>query len=182
MFCLSHPAWFYHPNYIQLGRAVAYWLRHYATNRVAGSIPNGVIRIFQWHNPFGRNMSLGTTQPLTGVFSGGKVVRCVRPYLTLPPSRAVVMKSGNLNFLEPSGPLQTCNGADCFTFLHHISLDLNLKKNLMKCYVWKHSFVVCCKVDISGSRPEILWTLWNVALEKEGDDQLDRSCEKWRIT
>jgi len=23
---------------------------------------------------------------------------------------AVVMKSGNLNFLEPSGPLQACNG------------------------------------------------------------------------
>jgi hypothetical protein len=36
---------------------------------------------------------------------------------TLPPSCAVVMKSGNLNFLEPSGPRQACNGADCFTFL-----------------------------------------------------------------
>jgi len=30
---------------------------------------------------------------------------------TLPPSCAVVMKSGNLNFMEPSGPLQAC-----FTF------------------------------------------------------------------
>jgi len=29
---------------------------------------------------------------------------------TLPPSCAVVMKSGNLNFLESSGPLQACNG------------------------------------------------------------------------
>ena len=29
---------------------------------------------------------------------------------TLPSSCAVVMKSGNLNFLEPSGPLQACNG------------------------------------------------------------------------
>ena len=28
---------------------------------------------------------------------------------TLPPSCAVIMKSGNLNFLEPSGPLQACN-------------------------------------------------------------------------
>jgi len=28
----------------------------------------------------------------------------------LPPSCAVVTKSGNLNFLEPSGPLQVCNG------------------------------------------------------------------------
>ena len=28
----------------------------------------------------------------------------------LPPSCVAVMKSGNLNFLEPSGPLQACNG------------------------------------------------------------------------
>jgi hypothetical protein len=42
-------------------------------------------------------------------FLRGKGGRCVR--LTLPPSCAVVMKSGNLNFLEPSGSLQACNGA-----------------------------------------------------------------------
>jgi len=29
---------------------------------------------------------------------------------TLPPSCVVIMKSGNLNFLEPSGSLQACNG------------------------------------------------------------------------
>ena len=28
----------------------------------------------------------------------------------LPPSCAIVMKSGNLNFLELSGPVQACNG------------------------------------------------------------------------
>ena len=39
-----------------------------------------------------------------GVFPGGKGGRCVR-LTTLPPSCAVVMKSGNLNFLETSGPL-----------------------------------------------------------------------------
>jgi hypothetical protein len=33
-----------------------------------------------------------------------------RSILTLPPSCAVVIKSGNLNFMEPSGPLQACNG------------------------------------------------------------------------
>ena len=42
-------------------------------------------------------------------FLGGKDGRCVR-LTTLPPSRTVVMKSGKLNFLEPSGPLQACNG------------------------------------------------------------------------
>jgi len=40
-----------------------------------------------------------------GVFPGGKGGQCIR-LTTLPSSCAVVMKSGNLNFLEPSGPLQ----------------------------------------------------------------------------
>jgi hypothetical protein len=48
--------------------------------------------------------------------SWGKVSRCVR-LITLPPPCAVVMKCGNLNFLEPSGPLQACNGTALpFTF------------------------------------------------------------------
>jgi hypothetical protein len=42
-------------------------------------------------------------------FLGGKGGRCIR-LTTLPPSCAVVMKSGNLNFLQPCGPLQACNG------------------------------------------------------------------------
>jgi len=33
-------------------------------------------------------------------------------FLGVKTAGAVVMKSGNLNFLEPSGPLQTCNGTD----------------------------------------------------------------------
>ena len=44
-----------------------------------------------------------------GIFPGGKGGRCIR-LTTLPPSCAVVVKSGNLNFLDPSGPLQACNG------------------------------------------------------------------------
>jgi len=54
-------------------------------------------------------MALGSTQPLTGVFPGGKGGRYVG-LTTLPPSCAVVMKYGNLNFLESSGPLQASNG------------------------------------------------------------------------
>jgi len=38
-------------------------------------------------------------------FLGGKGGRCVK-VTALPSSCAVAMKSGNLNFLEPSGPLQ----------------------------------------------------------------------------
>jgi len=35
----------------------------------------------------------------------------VRKADNLTPFCAAVTKSGNLNFLEPSGPLQACNGA-----------------------------------------------------------------------
>jgi len=102
------------------GTTVAQWLRCCTTNRkVAGSIPAGVIGIFHWHNPSDRTMALGSTQPLTEIstrsISWGKCGRCVR-LTTLPPSCAVVMESGNLNFLEPSGPLQAYNGTDLFLF------------------------------------------------------------------
>jgi len=41
-------------------------LRHCAKSRkVAGSIPDGVIRIFHWHDPSGRTVALGLTQSLT---------------------------------------------------------------------------------------------------------------------
>jgi hypothetical protein len=45
---------------------VAQRLRYCATNRkVAGSIPDGVIGIFHWHNPSDRTMALGSIHPLT---------------------------------------------------------------------------------------------------------------------
>ena len=41
-------------------------LRHYATSRkVVGSIPDGVIEIFHWHNSSSRTVALGSTHPLT---------------------------------------------------------------------------------------------------------------------
>ena len=46
---------------------------------------------------------------MPGVFPGGKK-RPVRKADNLPPSCAVVMKSGSLNFLESSGPVEACNG------------------------------------------------------------------------
>jgi hypothetical protein len=42
----------------------------------------------------------------------------------------------------------------------------------------EHSSVRCLHLDTSESRTEIPWTFWNVVLEKNGEDQLDRSCEK----
>ena len=56
----------YYKKYIELYTRWRSWLRHCATSRkVAGSIPDGVIGIFYWHNSSGRIMALGLTQPLT---------------------------------------------------------------------------------------------------------------------
>ena len=61
-------------------------------------------------NPSGRTMAPGINAASNRndyqvYFLVGKGGRCIR-LTTLPPPCAVVMKSGNLNFLEPSGPLQ----------------------------------------------------------------------------
>jgi len=91
------------------------WLRHCATSRkIAGSIPDGVIGIFHWHNPSGRTTALGSTQPLTemstrniswGVKAAGEYGW--QSYHLHVPN---VLKSGSLNLLEPSGPVQACSG------------------------------------------------------------------------
>ena len=91
------------------------WLRHCATNwKVAGSIPRGFTEIFHWHNPSGRNMALGLTEPLTEmsirniswrIKPAGAYGR--QPYHLHVP---IVLKSGSLTLLETSGPAQTCNG------------------------------------------------------------------------
>ena len=44
---------------------MAQWLRFCAYRKVAGSVPDGVIAIFHWHNSSDRTMALGSTQPLT---------------------------------------------------------------------------------------------------------------------
>ena len=93
-----------------------------------------------------------------GVFPGGKGGRCVR-LTTLPPSCAVVMRSGNLNFLEPSGPLQACNGTafpflPCYLvprrfkyllqhlILEHPRLWSVQVRGLVKCFVTLDLFIV----------------------------------------
>ena len=80
-------------------------------------------RCFHWNFFYiilsGCTMALEWTQPLTEMSTKCTVGRCVS-VTTLPPSCAFVMKSGNLNFLEPSGPLQACNGTALpFYFLYN---------------------------------------------------------------
>ena len=39
----------------------------FTSRKFAGSIPDGVTGIFHWHNPSGRTMTLGSTQPLAEI-------------------------------------------------------------------------------------------------------------------
>jgi hypothetical protein len=45
--------------------SVVGWGTMLQAGKVAGSIPNQVIRFFNWSNPSSRTMALGSTQPLT---------------------------------------------------------------------------------------------------------------------
>ena len=71
-------------------------------------------RGFDWHNPSVRAMALGSTQPLTemstrNISKGVKAAGTSgwQPYhLNVP----IVLKSGILTLLDPSGPVQACNG------------------------------------------------------------------------
>jgi len=50
---------------------------------------------------------------------------------TLPTSCDVVMKSGNLNFLEPSGPFQACNGTDLPSFFYNKVVGICVTENVI---------------------------------------------------
>ena len=98
-----------------MGTAIAQWLSCCATNRkVAESIPTDVNGFFidtkSFRSRYGPGIdSASNRNEYQEYFLGDKGGRCVR-MTTLPPSCAVVTKSGNLNFLEPSGHRQACNG------------------------------------------------------------------------
>jgi hypothetical protein len=106
-----------HKTHLQwtVGYAVVSWLRHCTTSRkVAGSIPNGFIGIFHWHNPSSCTMAVELTQPLTqmstrNISLGVKVAGAWgwQPHHLPVPT---VLKSGSLNLLELSGPVQAHNG------------------------------------------------------------------------
>jgi hypothetical protein len=70
--------------------------------------------IFQWQKHFWSRYGPGVDSASNRneyqvYFLGGKCGRCLR-LTTLPPSCAVVKKSGNVNFLENSRQLEACNG------------------------------------------------------------------------
>ena len=83
--------------------------------KVAGSIPDGFIRIFHWYNPSGPGVdSASNRNEYQGYFLVGKGGRCVG-LTTLPPSCAVCLE---MLKSEPPWNLRARPGLyrDCFTF------------------------------------------------------------------
>jgi hypothetical protein len=92
------------------GGAVS-WGTALQAGRLRVQFPIVSMEFFHWHNPSGRTMALGLTQPLTEMSTsniplGGKGNRCVG-LTTLPPSCA-----DRLEILEsqPPGTLRACPG------------------------------------------------------------------------
>jgi len=97
--------------FIQCVCDTAGWGSVLQVGKVAGSIPDSVIGVFQWNNPSGQTVALGSTQPLTKeyqvYFVRGKAAGAYgwQPYHLNVPT---VLTAGRINHLEPSGPVQTC--------------------------------------------------------------------------
>jgi len=75
----------------------------------------------------------------------------VRKADKLPPSCAVVTKSGNLNFLEPSGPVQACNGTaftDIIVGCHHLSQYTTLQTFLPAFYLVQEKLSCSCFANL----------------------------------
>ena len=142
------------------------WLRHCATSRkVAGSIPDRVIGIFHWHNPSGHTKALGLTQPLTemstrniswGVEAAGAYG--LQPYHLHVPT---VLKSGSLNLLEPSGPVQAHNGIFFLTYVgHHRLKTRNNNVNENYCYAHRRNHSLSLE-----TRHNAQWTsIWKTTM------------------
>ena len=86
------------------------WGTALQAGKVTGSILDGVIGIFHWHNPSGRIVALEMTQTVTDMsaknisWGGGKGGRCLR-LTNLPPSCA---ESLEIWEPEPPGNLREC--------------------------------------------------------------------------
>jgi len=68
--------------------------------KVAVSIPDSVFGIFYWHNPSGPTITLVSAQPLNEMSTRNISCKGWQPYHLYV---VIVLKFGNLKFLEPSG-------------------------------------------------------------------------------
>ena len=86
------------------------WLRHCSTNqKVAGSIPYGIIGIFHCRNPTCRRLALGMTQPLAEM-STRSVAWEMHVAERVGHLHVLLLRnSGCLSLREPKETVQACN-------------------------------------------------------------------------
>jgi hypothetical protein len=122
------------------------WLRHCTTSqKVTNSIPCGVTAIFHWRNPLATLWLWGCLglyeKWVPGIFPGR--YRWQLCYLHVP----VVLKSGSLKLLEPSGHAQPCTGiALPYKFFSH---------NLWEAQCWEEAG--SCFVDTKSGNVVVEW-------------------------
>jgi hypothetical protein len=77
--------------------------------------------------------------------------------------------------------IQNCHGKNSIQQENslHQQIDLKFKEETNEVLHLECSLLGCWNLDTSESRSETPGKFWNVVLEKDGEDQLDRSCEKW---
>jgi hypothetical protein len=93
-------------SFILRGTRRCNWLRHCAVSRkVAGWFTDGVIGIFNWLNPSGRTVTLGSAQleRVAGVRSGGKGGWCVVLTTLQTPYADYLESLGASSFYSPQG-------------------------------------------------------------------------------
>ena len=121
-------------------RRISVIRKHYSTSRkVAGSISDCVIRIFNWHNTAGRTKALGSTQPLTQMSTRNIClwVKAAGAYdwQTFHPYMKTDLKSGCLNLLEPSGLVQGCSGiALPSPFTQTVHMDIAIRSCIYRAF------------------------------------------------
>jgi hypothetical protein len=115
-----------------MGCAVAEWVRHCATNRkVAGSIPDGVIGIFQWQSfrpHYGSGVDLAPNRNEYQEYFRGVKAAGAEGWQPCHLHVPIVLKSGNLNLLETSGPVKACNGIALLLRIFNVTQQDTQKK------------------------------------------------------
>ena len=98
------------------------------------------------------------------------ILRCLKAY---------VSTTTLLIFLDSFFP-KTKTNARCFLWKqNNPQVNYSPHSDLRGETVWLNIFVWCWKLDTSQSRSEMFRRFWNVVLEKDGEDHLERCCEKW---
>ena len=88
--------------------------------------------------------------------------------------------SGSTTFPLPVLPPSSILPQYSWPFYQQIRLKFEEETSEMLRVRLEHGSVWCQNLDAPGNRLETPGKFWNVVLEKDGEDQLDRSCEKWR--